>query len=892
MSVPGTLVRTFVLRDLLFNKVRTILTVLGIALGVAVMLAINLANNTALSRFQESIDLVAGKTNLEVVARSGPELDENVLLNLNFLRSQFVLLTPVIDALAVVPGDKPDVVQVLGVDMFADPAFRPFAISGKGGGGKALFGADIFNANSAYVGEKFAAKYNLQKGSSFKLLVNDAEKVVNVVDVLAYSGSGKAFGGNVLVMDIGPAQALFDMPGRISRVDIMLPVDASSQTNSPSPEVQKQFVSRIKNALPVDATVQLPSRRSAQVQKMLAAFQYNLAALSLIALLVGMFLIYNTMSMTVIRKRSEIGILRAIGISRSSVFGVFLIQALMLGATGSLLGLGLGLLFAGGAVSAVGRTVKALYVDQPSAEIAVSGTTLLIAFFAGMLLTALAALGPIFEAMSVPPAEASRRASYELRISRGSGKLAIFGCLLLLVAWLAAMAPAVNGFPMFGYMAAALSIFGVAFCMPVILSRLVTVFRPLMYALFGSEGKLAVLSLGGTLGRTSVTVASLMLGIAMMVSLAVMIGSFRETVIVWVKQSLQADLYVEPAARAASSRVGKLSQEVVKRIRELPGVQDVDSFVEFPIEYNGAITNLGAGDLDVLAKHGRLIFVDRENPEAVFDRLLGSGNKASVGGNVASGTQSPAGEPTHACVVSESFALRNNVHKGDTITLSSHRGDFLVKVESIYFDYASDLGYVILPRPLFRKYFDDTYSTTLGVYLDPGADIERVRSQMVSQLGATTRLNVRTNRELREEVLRVFDNTFSITYALHAISILVAILGVMNALFALTFEMRRDFAILKYIGASTQQIRKIILLQATTLGLFGTTSGMIVGLVLSLLLINVINKQSFGWTIQLAIPFGFLAQSFGLIMLFSFLSGILPAHAATKNITPEAVRVE
>jgi putative ABC transport system permease protein len=564
-------------------------------------------------------------------------------------------------------------------------------------------------------------------------------------------------------------------------------------------------------------------------------------------------------------------------------------QALILGALGSLLGLAGGLVFARGAIKAVGRTVQALYVDQPAADIVFGADTLALAFAAGLLLTAVAALGPIWEAMSVPPAEAARRASYELRISAGSPRLAVIGCMLMGLAWCASLAPAINGFPLFGYLAAALTIFGVALCMPIILARIVRWGRPLMQKFFGSEGKLAIVSLGGTLGRTSVTVASLMVGIAMMVSLAIMIGSFRETVIVWVKQTLKADLYVEPASRAVSNRVGRLSNEVVENIRHLPGVEDVDSFIEFSIIYNDAPANLAAGDLDVLARHGRLMFVDNEDPQAVFSRLLEGDRRIAASRGK---TAKLARGPDPGCVVSESFALRNNLKKGDSIVVSTPAGDMHLKIEGVYYDYSSDSGFIILTRSLFRRYFPDTYSTTLGVYLQPDADIEKVRSQMVTQLGRTTRLNVRTNRELRNEVLRVFDNTFAITYALHAISILVAILGVMNALFALTFEMRRDFAILRYIGASLGQLRKMILLQAATLGLLGTTAGMLVGFVLSLLLINVINKQSFGWTIQLSVPFQFLIQSFALVMLFSLLSGILPARSATKNISPEAVRIE
>lgn len=850
-------IQSFVVRDLLKNYVRTTLTIFGIGLGVAVMLAINLANATAFARFEQSIDLVAGRTNLQINSSAGSEFDQNLLKDLQFLWSRDAHFTPLIDQLAIVPGKAPDVVQVLGVDMFADPEFRPFSISGKEGG---TWSNDIFNQGFAYVGAKFAEKYHLAKGSQFHLLINDREEMLKVADVLAYSGPGRAFGGSLVVMDIGPAQKLFAMDGRINRIDIIVP------------EAQvMQIAHEVRAHTPNYLITDRPQRRGAQVQKMIAAFQYNLAALSLIALLVGMFLIYNTMSITIIRKRTEIGILRALGMSRGRVFGVFLTQALFLGVSGSALGVAGGLVFARGAVKAVSATVQSLYIDQPAAEVGVNYAVLELAFAVGVALTAIAALGPIFEAMSVSAAEATRRASYEYRVARGAGKLATFGIALLAAAALFATLPAVSGFPVYGYASAALIIFGTAFCTPLMLGFFIKLARPLMFQLFGTEGRLAILSLGGTIGRTSVTVASLMIGISMMVSLAIMIGSFRQTVIVWVNQTLRADLYVEPLSRTTSNRAGRLTNETVARIRQLPGVDEVDAFVDLPIEYRGSPTNLGAGDLGVLMRHGQLLFVDGEPSLQVLERVL-----KSQGGTV----------------ISESFAIRNNVKKGETLMLPSPSGAFPVKVEGIYYDYASDSGYIIIPRTLYDRHFPDLYSTTLGVYVKRGADLNEVRSQMLQQLGNSTRLSVRTNRELRSEVLRVFDNTFSITYALHTISILIAILGVMNALFALTFELRREFAILSYLGASMKQLRKIVLLQAGALGLLGNVAGVTVGFVLSLLLINVINKQSFGWTVQLTIPVQFLIQSFLLIMGFSIASGILPARAATRNISPEAVRFE
>jgi putative ABC transport system permease protein len=852
-------------RDLSSNRTRTLISILGVALGVAVMLAINLANGSALSRFEESINLVAGKSNLEIVPSAQADLSENILHSLRVLQDQGVLLTPIIDQLAVVPGDREDVVEVLGVDMLADDAFRPFDLQEDK---KSGLENGIFSRASVYLAEKFAQRYGLKEKGRLSLLINDRKRDVKVQGILSPSGPGEAFGGNVALMDIGSAQDVFDMHGRISRVDLLVPPDRVAA-------VMDQI-----NAMNIPAiAVERPSRRGKQVEKMLSAFQYNLAALSLIALLVGMFVIYNTMSMAVVRKRSEIGVLRALGASRRHLLSIFLCQALLLGIAGSLLGLIAGSAFAHLAVKAVATTVQALYVDQPPAEVALSWQPLLVSFLIGVCLTVIAGLAPAVEAMSVSAAEAARRGSFERRVERGSPAIALCGCLLILLAVLAATLPAVNGFPVFGYLSAALIIFGIAMCLPVVLSAVGSFIQPLWSRLFGNEGRLAMLGLTGSLGRTSVAVASLMLGIAMMISLAIMIASFRQTVIIWVGQSLKADIYVAPLARATSKRAGRLSDSTVDAIKRLPGIEDVDAFVEFPINYHGDTTNLAAADLDVLAKHGGLMFTGGRNSSSVLAELIPSVARA-VSATVDGG-----------CIVSESFALRNNVRSGDTIELGSPSGAWRTVVRGVYYDYASERGYVILPRWLYRKHFPDLFSSTMGVYLKPNASLDAVRSEIAHVLGSETGLSIRSNAQLRHEVLRVFDNTFAITYALHAVSVAVAILGVMNALFALTFESRREFALLKCLGASLRQIRKLILVQAATLGLIGTVLGIGVGFLLSLLLIHVINKQSFAWTIQLSLPIAFLVQSFLLVMASSLVSGILPARTAA-SVTPAVLNIE
>jgi putative ABC transport system permease protein len=333
---------------------------------------------------------------------------------------------------------------------------------------------------------------------------------------------------------------------------------------------------------------------------------------------------------------------------------------------------------------------------------------------------------------------------------------------------------------------------------------------------------------------------------------------------------LRADLWLEPAGRDVSNRAGRLTAEIVSKIRKVPGIDSVDAFVEYPIEYQGQPANLGAGELDVMVKHGNLMFLNGEPSAKVLSRVAGH----------------------DAGIISESFSLKHDLKIGDTLTLQSPGGPYQIKVEGVYYDYSSESGYIVIPRENFARHYNDLNSTTLAIFLLPNVDPEKVRQDIFAAVPKDSRLNIRTNRELKTQVLKIFDNTFSITYALHAISIAVAILGVMNALFALTMESRRDLGIFKYLGASKEQLGKLVIVQAGLLGTLGNLGGLAIGMALSFLLIHVINKQSFGWTVQFFLPLDFLLQSFALIFVCSILSGLLPARLAEKTPAAEVVRSE
>jgi putative ABC transport system permease protein len=879
MSFAFTLFLRFVARDVRRNWIRTLLTVFGIALGVSVYLAISIANNTAISQFKQTVSQVSGKANIELMPLSGPAVPESILAELSNLRVLGVKYTPMIDEhLVLVNKQAPEqsvnseIVQLIGIDMLADSDFKSYQSDAEDesddtgkiraedtdSGTTKDDNLSVFSPRAVLVGGKLAERYSLKKGSELTVVVNDQQEQLIVAGVLGKSGIGGAYSGNVIVADIGLAQDILKWPGRITRVDLIAPDEVLSIAQE-----------KLKEIMPSDVLVATPDTRSEQAEKMVRSFEYNLLALTFIALMVGMFLIYNTMTITILRRRPEIGILRAIGVSRSTVRSIFLWEAICLGLMGTTLGVVMGAFMADGALKAVAQTFQYFYFKVPLEKITVDPLQYLAAFAIGMGLTLIAALPPLLESTTVSPAEATRRASQESKVRSSTKPLFFVGLACLALCYLCALQPPVNNFPLFGYLAALLAIMGSSFLVPLILAQTLPAVARILARFFGVEGRIAAVSLHGTLGRTAVACASLMIGIAMMVSLAIMISSFRKTVTHWIDQSFEADLWLQSQARASGNKFGRLKEDVLKAASAVDGVAAAEGFVDRNINYQGMSAFLAAADFDVLTKYGNQLFLSGESSKVVCARVVGM----------------------HA-IISEPFAVRKNLKKGDSVEIDTPQGKRKFFIEDVFYDYASDLGYIIIPRDVYKSLYSDNSISNVAIYLKEGADIEKVRQGILKNLDKSSLVSLSSTSELRKEAIRIFDRTFAITYALHTIAVTVAMLSIMNALFALTIESRREFAILRYIGAKKSQLAKIVYLQAAILGACGNFGGIGLGYILSLLLIHVINKQSFGWSVQYFVPYDFILQSSTLVILTSVLSGIYPARMAARTLAPSVVRDE
>ncbi len=843
------------------NRLRSGVTLFAVALGVAIALAIDLANATAVASFASSVNVVSNHVNLQVLG-VGRGFDERTILRVQNVPGVLYASPTIEDALTV--GAHPDdplsgeILRVLGVDLLRPiPGDAPVAANP----GSVAANAEtpdpwvLVNGHGAFVSARLAARYGWHRGGTIDAIAGDRTVHLTVAGILPAGMVG--VDSSVVFVDIATAQELFHKVGRLDRIDCVV-----------DPAHLAAVTAAVARVLPPGVRAIEPKVRTSEITRMLRSFQLNLAALSYIALLVGMYLIYNTVAISVVQRRPEVGTLRAIGATRRQIFLTFLAEGALFGIAGSLVGLALGAVLAQFSVGAVSRTVDTMYVASHADHVIYAPLVLLKAFVIGVAAAIVAALLPAIDASGTAPAIAMRAAGYERRSPALTRNCAVAGGLLLLAGYACTFAPPFDDVPVFGYAAGLLIIFGGSLFAPLAIAGL----SRAGVAFFGSRsaaGELASANLASSPVRNSVAVASLMIAIAMMVSVAILIGSFRTTVVAWADETLRADLFVKPMGLGDASSDATFSPNVAARIAALPGVAAVDTFRALEIPFRGRITNLGVVDLASIAEHNQLRFIGVADARDLARTLPN----------------------TTGVLISEPFATKFRLGPGDQFAFDTPSGMTTFTVAAVYNDYSSDAGVMLLDERTYRRLYHDDAINSIAVYAKPGADLAALRTAIVRRT-APLRIDAQTTRELRKLVIAIFNRTFAITYALYIISITIAVLGVVSTLFALVLERRREIGLLRYLGLRARDVRRMVYVEAGFIGLLGGLGGAIVGVLLAFLLIFVINRQAFGWLIELHMPYDFLAEAVVLVIVAALIAGIYPAGVAARIRTAEAVRSE
>ena len=827
-SVP--LVRTLIVRPLRKDLTRTALTVLSIALGVAVVIAIELAGDAATGSFESSLTTLVGKVDYEITANGG--VDEKYIATLAALPLD-ARFNPAIEQPVVIEGAAST--TLYGIDVIAtmpaDPATLETAVA---------------------VSSDLADRFHWKKGRTLVLKGPNVRKTFAIQSIAPEQNT--AWVG----IDIAAAQQLLDMYGKLDRIEVFL------GRNQNAVEAERL----IRSVVPATYTVETPGARSEENRRMLRAFRWNLRILSYISLLVGAFLIYNTIAVGVVRRRAEIGILRAIGTSARGVLLIFLGEAAALGLIGSLLGIVLGRLLAGAIVVMISDTVNALFTTSAPGAITLSPFSIGMALLTGTAVAVFSALIPAREASRVAPAEAMRREAREHHARLHLRRDLVVAGALAFIAWTLCQFGPIDGRPVLGYVAVLFAVAATAMVSPAFVTAAVRACRAPLKRFAGAAGLIAGRSLVASLSRTSIVVTALATAISMMVSVGIMVGSFRETVQVWLDSQLRADIYIRAAGAATAGIYPPIEPKIPEIVRSTPGVGDADIFHAFAFRYEGMQATFGAGIMDIVRRRRSLRF------------LTGNANDIL------------ASLPGHdRAIVSEPFANKHHIRTGEIIQIALGGRTVALTVAGIYYDYANDRGFVLVDRATLLRYLPDQRPTNIAVYVMPGFDAARVRRDLESRLSAFP-VAIAPNEVLRRGAVEVFDRTFAITYALEAVAIVVAMLGAANSLLALVLDRRREIGLIRYLGAAREQVRSMILTEAALLGLLAGLLGLALGIALSLVLIFVVNKQSFGWTIQFHPPAPLLGGALLLVWVMTILAGVYPARFATRLEPVEVVHEE
>ncbi|NOT33330.1 MAG: ABC transporter permease, partial [Candidatus Eisenbacteria bacterium] len=510
-----------------------------------------------------------------------------------------------------------------------------------------------------------------------------------------------------------------------------------------------------------------------------------------------------------------------------------------------------------------------LYLVRQAASVRLDGWIVAMGVGLGVASAMLAAIAPALEAATTPPATAAREGAFVVTRAPSLRNATLAAVALLALAALSAGWTVVERRPLGGFASAFLALAGFACLSPVALELGMRSLAGATRRVFGVPGLLGARYLLETRVRSSVVVAAILVAVGMTVAMSVMIGSFRRTVDQWVTQSLRGDLYVEPVGHRESASATALPLDLLTKLRALPGVVAMDTYRGTPIEVGGRLAQAAGIDFEVQRDHGSLEFVDADT-RAVFDRALA----------------------TSACVVTESFAHRHRVAAGDSVTLDVPAGRVRLAIAGVFYDYSVDAGAVLMDRRLFARLWGVDRTESLALYLAPGTDPEPVRQAIFAAAGPSTFLSATPNQALRARVLEVFDQTFRITWALQAIAVIVSVLGVVGSLTALILQRAREIGILRAVGAARSQVRTMVLVESGLLGAVGALLGCAAGVVLALILVHVINKQFFGWTVRWSLDPWIFVQAVTLMIVTSTLAGFLPARLAAGRLAREALRME
>jgi putative ABC transport system permease protein len=844
------------------HVLRTMLTTAGIVLGVAVFVGMHTANESVLSAFSSTVDRIAGRAQLQVTAGEtgfGEEVLEKVQS-----ASTVRVAVPVIEAVVDTNIRGQGSLLILGVDMTGDRSLRDYDL--ESGDEAVIDDPLVFLAqpDSLIVSTEFAERNGLAVNSRLPLGTVEGEKLFTVRGVMKSSGLTSAFGGNLAIMDIYAAQKMFGRGRTFDRVDLAV---AEGRTVA-------EGEAELGEMLGPGFRVEPPSGRGQQFEAMLAAYSMMVGISSLFALFIGMFIIYNSFAIAVTQRRSEIGILRALGATRAQIRWLFLGESAITGVIGSLGGLVFGIVIARGIAASIGALITDVYgVAQQADELATSPTLLFVALAIGVATSIVAAAVPAYQAARVDPVHALQKGKYQV-LSVGESRVRAAAAAILGAISVACLAvPAVTGDPEGGsrptfYAGYMLAIVAALLLTPLMALALARAIRPIVKWIRPVEGALAADSLIQAPRRTSASVAALMLSLALVVAFAGMARASYDSIIEWMETALNPDLFVLPS-QSVVIRTIRFPKEMGPELQAVPGVERVQ-----------------------MVRDARIVF--RETPVMVvaveIESIAETAARPPVAGDPMEMYRlTAAGE---GLMVSDNLAQLQDLSLGEVLEIPAPAGVIRLPIVGIVVDYSDQQGTILMDRALFERYWHDDSVNVFRVYLDEGASVADVRQRILERYAGARQVFVLTNGELKQYVLKITDQWFGLTSVQIAVAVLVAILGIVNTLTVSITDRRRELGVLQAVGGLHGQIRRTIWIEALSIGCLGLMLGLALGAVNLYYILQIVHHDIAGMRLEYAFPTGVAMALVPTILASAFVAAIWPAESAVRGSLVEALEYE
>jgi putative ABC transport system permease protein len=809
---------------------RLITSVLGIALGVGLALAVHLINRAAVNEFTLAVQNVAGEADLQATGGPGG-FPETVFAALARL-PEVAVASPVLETDVAVAG-RDEALHVLAVDPFRALVIQPGLLGEEG-----TRAFDILEPDTVLLSASAAAWLAAREGDAIEVVVGLARVPLRVAAVLP-EGSLR---GRVALMDIGTAQWRLDRLGRLNRIDLRL-----------RPGVDVEVARRAVAAqLPPGTSLAPPQARAETSANLSRSYRVNLNVLALVALFTGGFLVFSTQALEAARRRTEHAVMRVLGLSRRRLLAMVLAEGGALGLVGAAIGVGLAYLLAWAALTFAGGDLGAGQFRGVRPELQPAPVATLVFFLVGVGVALIGSLLPAIDAANTPPAPALKAGDQERTFVKAQR---VWPGLALCAAGAAlAFGPPVAGIPLFGYLAIASLLIGGVLLMP----RVATLVFARIQARRYAPTQLALAQLRGAPGQAAVSLAAIVASFSLMIAMAIMVASFRQSVADWLQDVLPADLYFRTPLGAESAA---LSPPDEARVAAIPGVARVEATRNFRVT------------------------LDPRRPAVVV--LARPGDPGAHLPLVAEAAA--PGDARPRAWVSEAVADLYRLQAGSTLALPLAGGTRDFRVAGIWRDYARQHGAIVIERDAYAALTGDRTANDVALWLAPGASVGDVKAAIAALPGGDL-FSIADPGEIRAISLRVFDRSFAVTYALEAVAVLVGLFGLSSSLGAIVLARRREFGMLRHVGMTRRQIVAMLCAEGTLIAALGAAAGLVLGWVISLILIHVVNRQSFHWGMDMHLPWGFLVALTLVLVVLAAVTAYLSGREAMSVGAVRAVR--